>query len=147
MALSKEQQERLDALRGEQKAWDAADRDRAELAELEQLEQEKRVRDLVAELEPKLGKRSVHFEVIDTLAGPVAVKLGEGIVYMKFLDALNSDGGLHLADMQDFILPNLAAPSRDEYVKMCTTHAGLPLQVWPELSKLYRAQKDRQAGK
>src|SRR5579884_4076233 len=130
MALTQEQKDRLEALRSERKNWEKDDRDRAELAELEELEAEKKTRELVAQLEAKHGKRGVHFEVIETTAGPVAVKLGDAIVYRKFLDALNSDSGLDFADMQDFILPNLAHPSRDEYINMCTKHAGIPLSVW-----------------
>lgn len=144
MALNEEQKAKLEALRAERDRWKASDAERAEVQELEDLEHEKKVRDVVADLEAKLGKRGVFFEIVDTLSGPVAVKLGDAITYAKFVDALN-DHGAHLADIQEFILPNLAYPSREEYLKLA--HAGIPYAVWPVLAALFRGERDRAAGK
>lgn len=144
MALNEEQKAKLEALRAQREQWKALDADRAEVQELDDLEHEKKVRDVVAELEAKHGKRGVFFDIIDTLSGPIAVKLGDAITYAKFVDALN-DHGAHLADIQEFILPNLAYPSREEYLKVA--HAGIPYAVWPVLAALFRGERDRAAGK
>ena len=144
MPLNEEQKAKLEALRAERDVWKKADVERAEFQELDDLEHEKKIRDVVADLEQKLGKRGVFFEVIDTLSGPVAVKLGEAVTYAKFVDALN-DHGAHLADIQEFILPNLAFPNREEYLKLA--HAGIPYAVWPVLAALFRGERDRTAGK
>jgi len=144
MALNEEQKARLAALRNDREQWKTADAERAEAQELDELEHEAKLRAVIADCEQKYGKRGVAFEVVDTLSGPVAVKLGEAVVYAKFVDA-TSDHGLHLADLQEFILPNLAYPSREEFVKL--PHAGIPYAVWPVLAALYRGERDRAAGK
>lgn len=144
MALNEEQKAKLEALRAQQHQWKMADAERAELQELSELEHEAKLREVVADLEAKYGRRGVFFEVLDTLSGPVGVKLGDAITYAKFIDALN-DHGAHLADIQEFILPNLAYPSREEYLKLA--HAGIPFAVWPVLAALFRGERDRAAGK
>lgn len=144
MALNEEQKAKLESLRAQREQWKAEDAGRAEVQELDDLEHEAKLRTVVADLEAKLGKRGVFFEVIDTLSGPVAVKLGDAITYAKFVDALN-DHGAHLADIQEFILPNLAYPSREDYLK--AAHAGIPYAVWPVLAALFRGERDRAAGK
>ncbi|HEY1956048.1 MAG TPA: hypothetical protein VGH28_10550 [Polyangiaceae bacterium] len=144
MALNEEQKARLEALRSVRDQWKKADAERAEAQELDDLEHEAKLRDVVADLEAKLGKRGVFFEVIDTLSGPVAVKLGEAVTYTKFVDAM-SDHGLNIADIQEFILPNLAYPNREEYLKL--QHTGIPYAVWGVLAALFRGERDRIAGK
>jgi hypothetical protein len=147
MAISDENKKRLQTLQAQQAEWDQADRDRAELQELEDLEAEALLRQVAAELEQKQGPRGKLWEIVDTQGGPVAFKCGEAVCYSKFLDATNGDGGLQLADMQDFILPNLIYPARDKYVSICLVHAAIPVLIWPLLAKLYRGVRDRATGK
>ena len=147
MAMTDEQKQKLEALRAKRVEWTAADRDRADLQELEELEYEASLRTLVDELEQKLGKRGKNWDVVLTQAGPIAVKIGEAVCYSKLLAALNSDDGAQLADMQDFIMPNLANMSREEYIGKCGAFPAIPITVWPLLAKLYRGEKDRAAGK
>lgn len=144
MALNEEQKSKLAALRAEREQWKTSDAERAEMQELDDLEHEKKVRDVVTDLEAKLGKRGVFFEVVDTLSGPVAVKLGEAVTYSKFVDALN-EHGVDLTAIQEFILPNLAYPNREEFLKLA--HSGISYAVWPVLAALFRGERDRIAGK
>jgi hypothetical protein len=147
MAIADDKKQRLEALRLEQAKWQEQDKERGELEELEELENEATLRALVAELEQKHGPRWKLWDIVDTKMGPIAFKCGEGVSYAKFLDATNSDTGLQLADMQDFILPNLIHPPRDKYAAMCTVHAAIPVNIWPLLARLYRGVKERAQGK
>ena len=146
--LTDEQQKRLEALQAEKASkWKTDDRDREQLAELEELENEKMLRELVADLETKHGPRGKLWEIVDTTEGPIAVRCGEQVCYAKFLDASNSDGGLQIADMQDFILPNLIHPTREKYIAWCLVRGALPVNLWPILARLYRGVRDRAVGK
>lgn len=148
MTMTDEQKARLEQLRtAKTTTWVDADRESADLQELEQLEYENGIRELVAKLETDIGKRGVSFEIVESVAGPVAVKLGDAVCYTKFLEATEGSGVIHPSDIQDFVLPNLAHPTREKYIAMCSAYGGLPYAVWPMLSRLYRGERDKLAGK
>lgn len=148
MALTDEQKKRLEELRAARETtWVEQDKDRADAEELAVLEHEHAFRAVLADLEQKFGPRGVSWDAVDTAAGPIGVKIGDAISYTKFLEASAGADVVHLADAQDFIMPNLVHPTREKYISMCSAHHGIPFNVWPLLARLYRGERARYAGK
>jgi hypothetical protein len=124
---------RLAAARAAKEAKDAARAAAAEARELEELE-------LEAKLEGELGgPRGSAFEIVRTLDGLVAVKLGSAIVHTKF-QAAAEKGGITERALHDYVFPNVAHPSPDAYLAMVGKRPGTAVRCADALATLYGAK-------
>ena len=128
--------EKLAAARAAKEAKEASAREAAEARELESLE-------LEAKLEKELGPRGVSFEMIDTVEGPVAVKLGEAVLHTRF----QSSKDINDAAIHDYVFPNVAHPSKEKYLEIVARRPGIALRCAGALATLYGVKASNDAGK
>ncbi len=128
--------ERLDAARAAKEKKEAAAREAADARELEVLE-------LEAKLEGELGPRGAFFEIVETLEGPVAVKLGEAVLHTRFQGAKDiTDTVLH-----DYVFPNVVAPAKEKYLEIVGRRPAIALRCASALATLYGLKANDTAGK
>jgi hypothetical protein len=128
--------ERLAAARAAKEAKEKAAREAAEARELEILE-------LEAKLEADLGPRGAFFEIVSTLEGPIAVKLGEGVLHTRFQAAKDiTDTVLH-----DYVFPNVVHPAKEKYLEIVARRPAIALRCASALATLYGLKADADAGK
>ncbi len=128
--------ERLDAARASKEKREAASREAADARELEVLE-------LEAKLEGELGPRGAFFEIVETLEGPVAVKLGEAVLHTRFQGAKDiTDTVLH-----DYVFPNVVSPAKEKYLEIVGRRPAIALRCASALATLYGLKANDTAGK
>lgn len=127
--------ERLAAAREAKEKKDAARAEAAAARELEAL-------DLESKLEGELGPRGEHFEIVETVEGPIAVKLGEGILHTRFQASKVTDTDIH-----DYVFPCVVHPSKEKYLEIVGRRPGIALRCANALATLYGAKAQAEAGK
>lgn len=128
--------ERLVAARAAKEKKEVAAREAAEARELEVLE-------LEVKLEAELGPRGAFFEIVSTLEGPIAVKLGEAVLHTRFQAAKDiTDTVLH-----DYVFPNVVHPSKEKYLEIVGRRPALALRCASALATLYGLKANDDAGK
>jgi hypothetical protein len=127
--------EKLAAARAAKEAREAARAAEAAARELEVLELEEK-------LEKELGPRGVYFEIVETLEGPVAVKLGEAVLHTRFQASKVTD-----QDMHEYVFPNVVHPAKEKYLEAVGRRPGIALRCANALATLYGAKANTEAGK
>ncbi len=128
--------ERLDAARAAKEKKEAAAREASDARELEVLE-------LEAKLEADLGPRGAYFEIVETLEGPVAVKLGEAVLHTRFQGAKDiTDTVLH-----DYVFPNVVHPAKEKYLEIVGRRPAIALRCASALATLFGLKANADAGK
>jgi hypothetical protein len=127
--------DRLAAARVAKEAKDVAAREAAAARELEVLELETR-------LEKELGPRGAYFEIVETLEGPIAVKLGEAVLHTRFQASKIQD-----ADVHEYVFPSVVHPTKEKYLEIVGRRPGVALRCANALATLYGAKANADAGK
>ncbi|MBX3218919.1 MAG: hypothetical protein KF795_00285 [Labilithrix sp.] len=127
--------DRLAAARAAKEAKEIAAREAAAARELEVLE-------LDGRLEQELGPRGAYFEIVETLEGPIAVKLGEAVLHTRFQASKIQD-----ADVHEYVFPNVVHPSKEKYLEIVGRRPGVALRCANALATLYGAKANGEAGK
>lgn len=133
--MSDDLKDRLASARAAKEAKEAAAKAAADVRELETLE-------LEAKLEDMFGPRGQAFELVETLEGPIAVKLGEGILHTRFQASKMDD-----AAIDEYVRPCVAHPTKEKYLEMVGRRPGLALRCASALATLYGAKDARDSGK
>lgn len=113
---------------------DAEARAAAEARELEALEVEERL--------SATGRRGHEFEIVETVDGPIAVTLGEGILHSRFQESKMTDVDLH-----DYVFPNVVHPSKEAYLEIVGKRPAIALRCASALATLYGAKASAEVGK
>lgn len=100
------------------------------------------VLDLEARLEKELGPRGEQFEIVDTVEGPIAVKLGEAILYTRF-----SGSKVTESDVHDFVFPCLVHPDPAKYLELVGRRPHLAVRCASALAALFGAKSDADTSK
>ncbi len=128
--------DRLAAARLAKEKKEAAARVAADARELEVLE-------LEAKLEGELGPRGAFFEIVETLEGPIAVKLGEAVLHTRFQGAKDiTDTVLH-----DYVFPCVVHPAKEKYLEAVGRRPAIALRCASALATLYGLKASDTAGK
>lgn len=130
--------ERLAELRAAKEGREKAAREAAEARELETLELEER-------FTKELGPRGSHFEMVETIDGPIVVKLGEGVLHTRFQATAAKD--LNEVALHDYVFPCVVHPAKDVYLKMVAQRPGIALRCASALTSLYGAKDAADTGK
>lgn len=111
--------------------------DAAGARELEALELEER-------FEKELGPRGSMFEIVETIDGPIVVKLGEAVLFKKFKASLGGDPSLE--EMHQFVWPCVVHPTVDKFNERTSLRPGLLVMCTDALVGLF-AGKERAVAK
>lgn len=114
---------------------EAARASKAEEAALATLE-------LEAALEKEHGPRGHYFELVETVEGPIAVKLGEAVLHTRFIASKAAD-----TDVHEYVFPCVVHPSKDEYLAIVARRPGIQNRVAHALMTLFGAKATDDAGK
>lgn len=132
---------RLAAARAAKEAKDAARAAAAEVRELELLE-------LEAKLEDELGgARGEAFEIVSTLEGLVAVKLGAAVLHTRFEAAVAKEETVSDRTIHDYVFPCLAHPAPDAYLAMVAKRPAIASRCANALATLYGAKSGADRAK
>lgn len=127
---------RLAAARAAKEAKEKAAAEAAEARELEVLT-------LEAELEGKHGARGVGFEIVETVEGPVAVKLGEAVLHTRFQSAKDiTESAIH-----EYVFPCVVHPTQAKYLEIVGRRPGIGLRCASALASLFGAKAASDSGK
>lgn len=126
---------KLVAARAAKEAKEAARAEAAAERELEVLELEE-------DLEKKHGPRGSYFEIVETAEGPIAVKLGEGVLHTRFAESKVTPTDIH-----DYVFPCVVHPSREKYLEIVGRRPAVALRCANALASLYGAKASADAGK
>lgn len=128
--------ERLAAARAAKEAKTKADSEAADVRELEML-------DLEAKLEKEHGPRGKFFEILDTVEGPIAVKLGEAVLHTRFQGAKDlNENAIH-----DYVFPCVVHPAKEKYLEIIGRRPGIALRCASALATLFGVKANDDAGK
>jgi hypothetical protein len=129
------------AREAQSKRQDAAARAR-QLEELAILELENRLE------EEGKGPRGVNFEIVDGGSeGPIAVRLGDLVVFKRFQATMKGDKEPSHEDHYNFVAPSLLYPEKDKFNAIVGRRAVLLLRCSNALATLYGARDDEARGK
>lgn len=132
---------RLAAARAAKTSLDNVAKDEAERRELVLLELEIR-------LSGELGPRGDAFEIIDGGAeGPIAVKLGDLVVFKRFQASILGDKQLTPEIAFDYVAPCLAFPSKDVFAGIFMRRPGLATRCATALQHLFNGQENSERSK
>lgn len=127
--------DRLAVARAAKEAKETAAREAAAARELEVLELEER-------LDTEFGLRGVFYEIVETLEGAIAVKLGEAVLHTRFQASKIQD-----ADVHEYVFPNVVHPAKEKYLEIVARRPGVALRCANALATLYGAKANADAGK
>jgi len=120
--------ERLSAARAAKEAKEKAALEAANIRELETL-------DLEEKLEATHGPRGVSFELVETVEGPIAVRLGEAILHTRFQASKMTD-----ADIHEYVYPCIVHPSKEKYAEYVSRRPAIGLRCASALATLFGAK-------
>jgi len=128
--------ERVAKLREAKEKREKERADRAEQLELEELELEER-------LEREHGERGKAFEIVSTIDGPVAVKLGDSSQHKRITKAKEiTDKEIHA-----FVFPNVVHPSKEKYLELVARRPEIAGRCGHALFALFGAKEKDDQGK
>jgi hypothetical protein len=100
----------------------------------------------ILELEEKLeaehGARGVMFEIVDTVEGPIAVKLGEAVLHTRFQQSKMTD-----AELDEYVRPCVVHPSKEKYLEIVGRRPAIALRCASALATLFGVKADVDSGK
>jgi hypothetical protein len=114
--------------------------EKAKAREVEALE-------LELSLSTKLGPRGEAWDMLATSEGPIAVKLGEAVLYKKLRACYKGTNEPTLEDLESFVLPSLVSPSRDRFLEIVDKRPAVYLALSSLLADLYVAKERDTRGK
>ncbi len=107
--------------------------------------------ELEEEYETKFGPRGNSWELIDTVEGPVVIRLGESVLFKKFnaeVDAASTNKKpVEIAHQHNFVLPNVLHPDPDKFKAMVAKRPGMLGVLSTRLWALYNGRANENAGK
>lgn len=130
--------EKLAAARADKAKREEAKQAERDAAELERLELEDR-------FEKELGPMGRAFAIVDASElgeGHIVLKLGEDVLWNAF-----KASKMNVVDVDTFVMPNVAHPTRDDYRKIVKRRPFIADRCAAALAKLYGADADEKAGK
>lgn len=134
---NEEKTARLAAARATVAALAAAEQEAADDRELAILE-------LEISLTAKHGPRGNQYEIVDGgHEGPVAVKLGDLVVYKRFQSAVTDEKGKGLTPELafEYVFPCLAFPDADSFKAIYQRRPGLVFRCATALSQLFAGKE------
>jgi hypothetical protein len=134
--------ERLKAAKDKQRVR-AVEREAVnEAQELAMIELENRLED-----EGK-GPRGIHFELVDGGAdGPIAVRLGEMILYKRFTATMKGDKEPSHEDLVAYVTPCVLHPDRQAFLALVDKKPVLAMRCANALTTLFGAKDEDARGK
>ena len=117
---------------------DRLETSRAEQAKLRALE----VLELEVKHEAEIGPRGSQFEIVETIEGPIVVRLGEGILYTRFTASKVSP-----ADIHDFVYPCVVHPAQAVYAELVMRRPDVASRCAHALMTLFGAKHKDDSGK
>jgi hypothetical protein len=127
-------------LLAEKEKRDDAEIEAAKLREIQELE-------LDEKYSRELGPRGVAFDILKTSKGPIAVRLGEAVLYKRFRAKYVGEKEPTLEDIQAFVQPCVLYPERDIFLDLIDKHAMLGSAIANLLADLYVAKEKDTRGK
>jgi hypothetical protein len=127
--------EKLAAARASKDAREKMKAEETASRELEVLELEER-------FEKELGPRGSFFEVVETVDGPIVLKLGEAVLHTRFAESKVTPNDIH-----DYVFPCVAYPTKEKFLEIVGRRPGLALRCANALATLYGAKANAEAGK
>lgn len=127
--------DRLKAAREEKAKREATAHSAAEARELATLE-------LESKLSAELGERGVHFEIVETVEGPVAVKLGEAVLHQRFQNSKVTETDIH-----DYVFPCVVYPTQPAYLELVGRRPVIAVRCANALAGLFGAKAADAEGK
>jgi hypothetical protein len=127
------------------KLSDKAKRDQAR-------EQEVKARKLEAlELEEKyeaeLGPIKKCFDIVETIEGPIVLRLGEAVLFKTFKSKFHGDKEPSLEDMHAFVYPCVVHPSADKFLERAGRFPALLVACAGALTALFTGTELDTRGK
>lgn len=127
--------ERLAKARDAKAKKEKAEAEAAEARELEVLE-------LEASLEKEYGPRGTGFEIVETVEGPIAMKLGEAVLHTRFAGSKVDEPAIH-----EYVFPCVVHPAKERYAEIVARRPGIGLRCANALATLFGAKANADAGK
>jgi len=131
----KTHEQKLQELRDAKRRIEQSRAAAAKARELEVLELEVR-------FEAEIGPRGSQFEIVETIDGPIVVRLGEGVLYTRFTASKVTD-----VDVHEFVDPCVVHPAKEKYREIAMQRPDVPARVAHALATLYGARHKDDAGK
>ncbi len=119
-------------------AKDAREKSKAEAAQARELES----LELEEKYDKELGPRGAFFEIVDTIEGPIVLKLGEAVLHTRF-----SESKVTAADIHEYVYPCVVHPTKEKYLEIVGRRPALALRCANALATLYGAKANADAGK
>lgn len=128
--------DKLAAARATKEANERAKAAALEATELATLE-------LEFKLEKEHGARGVGFEIVETVEGPIAVKLGEGVLHTRF----QASKDMSDSTIDEYVRPCVVHPSKEEYLAIVARRPAVAIRCASALASLFGAKANADAGK
>jgi hypothetical protein len=133
-------EDRLAKLRQEKAERDRVWQAKKDAAELQGLE-------LEARFSAELGRMGVDFAMVDATdyeEGFIVVKLGEDLLFRKYVDAVASvEGMVDAADLYNFVAPNVVYPDQATYTQIVRRRGFLANRCADALSALHGVRQKK----
>lgn len=109
-------------------------------------EKARKMKDEVLKLELRfegeIGARGDQFEIVETVEGPIAVRLGEGILHQRFTKSEVTE-----VDVNDFVYPCVIYPAKEKYSEIALRRPDIANRCAHALMGLYGSRHKTDAGK
>lgn len=116
--------------------------ERAKAREGEERKRRIEVLKLEAKFEEELGPRGSMFEIVETVEGPIVVRLGEGVLFQRFTASKVTP-----ADVHNFVYPCVEHPTKERYVEIVANRPEVAGRCAHALMSLFGAKNKDDAGK
>lgn len=100
------------------------------------------VLELELKFEGEIGPRGSQFEIVETVDGPIVVRLGEGILYERFTASKVTP-----ADVHDFVYPCVIHPAKEKYLEIVARRPDIASRVAHALMNLFGSRHKDDSGK
>lgn len=100
--------------------------------------------ELDEKLSAELGPRGVFYEIVMTVEGPVAVKLGDEVLYKQYMATAEKSS---TEEQHKFVFPNVIHPDKESFLKLAQRRPGVLLRCANALATLYGLRREDEKGK
>jgi hypothetical protein len=115
--------------------------------DVEDLERKVVLDELEVKLAKEIGRRGEAFELVDGgPEGPIALKLGEAVLYKKYKAAVAREKDTD-EDLMAFVAPCVVVPEAARFHEIVFARKHLLTKCGDALLKLYGAWEDKSRGK
>lgn len=129
----------------------AAERDKRDKARSDSGKKRQR---LIMELELRFedelgGGLGVAFAMVQTPESPIVVKLGQAILFKRFVSSKKDKqtGDLPMETIEQFVQPCIVFPDLPTYEAIVDKHKGVPYLLANKLAALYQGDEEGAGGK